>query len=118
VIATLRPNPVVIAQIESNSPSNQSYAASNCASLQKIANEVQQTEGQCRPQLSSTSIRSYFVGSVISSPLLTFLPTDYVEITLNCQLSCVLLIGTAVAFFSGRLAKSTELIDKGNGQNL
>jgi hypothetical protein len=26
------------------------------------------------------------------------------------------LIGTAIAFFSGRLAKSTELIEKGNGQ--
>jgi hypothetical protein len=27
-----------------------------------------------------------------------------------------LLIGTAIAFFSGRLAKSTELIEKANGQ--
>ena len=26
------------------------------------------------------------------------------------------MIGTAIAFFSGRLAKSTELIEKGNGQ--
>ena len=30
--------------------------------------------------------------------------------------SGVLSIGTAIAFFSGRLAKSTELIEKGNGQ--
>jgi hypothetical protein len=44
--------------------------------------------------------------------VLTFLPTDYFEITPNRQLSCVLLIGTAVAFFSGRLAKSTELMTK------
>jgi hypothetical protein len=30
--------------------------------------------------------------------------------------SGVLSIGTAIAFFSGRWAKSTELIEKGNGQ--
>jgi hypothetical protein len=38
--------------------------------------------------------------------------------TLNSQFSCILLIGTAVAFFSGRLAKWTELIEKGNDQKL
>jgi hypothetical protein len=47
--------------------------------------------------------------------MLPFLPTDYFEMILNSQFSCILLIGTAVAFFSGRLA-TTELIEKGNGQ--
>jgi hypothetical protein len=48
--------------------------------------------------------------------MLTFLPTDYFEITLNSSFSCVFLLGTPIAFFSGRLAKSTELIKKGNSQ--
>jgi hypothetical protein len=51
-------------------------------------------------------------------PSATFLPTDYFEKTLNSYVFVCFLIGTAIAFFSGRLAKSTELIDKGNGQNL